>query len=83
MLCVPLIYSQNWKVTVDNLPVKAENINAGLTGIPVSPGNHSVVIEYSDWTYRAGIWVSIASAAVFAVVVALYEIHRRKLTKSK
>ena len=83
MLCVPLIYSQNWKVTVDNLPVKAENINAGLTGIPVSPGNHSVVIEYSDWTYRAGIWVSIASAAVFAVVVALYEIHRRKHTKAK
>ena len=61
MLCIPLIYSENWQVCVDGEGVQAENINGGLTGIPIAPGSHRLTLEYDDGVHRLGYWISLSS----------------------
>ncbi len=46
MLCVPLIYDDEWQAEVNGEPVRVHNINGGLVGIPLDGGDADITIRY-------------------------------------
>lgn len=46
MLCIPFVYDEKWHLTVDGANEKIHNINGGLVGVWVEPGEHEVSLTY-------------------------------------
>ena len=63
MLVMSLIYDRNWEVSIDGEKVMCENINGGLLGIPVTTGQHNVVLKYRTGGLGIG---SVISFTTFA-----------------
>ncbi len=61
MLCVPLIYADEWTAEVNGKAAEVHNINGGFVGIPLSGGEEHVTIRYSIPHFKAGIIVSLIS----------------------
>lgn len=79
MLCVPLIYSQYWHATVNGKEATVHNINGGLIGIELQPGETDIGIEYANHLFKVGNCISIAGLVVFLAVVCWN--HRCKTAK--
>ena len=80
MLCVPLLYSGNWSVTVDGQPAQAVSINGGLVGVPLSQGTHSVAFSYVNAHYGMGL--ALSGLAALSFIAFLYQRkHGRKAVK--
>lgn len=78
MLCIPVIYDNDWKVYIDDKNVNTTNINGGLIGVDISDcssGKHEVKLYYDAKEYRYGILISISSLILFLIVC--YFIFRR------
>ena len=73
MLCVPLIYDEQWEASVDGETVPLENINGGLLGIEIRPGQHEVRLVYRNQVYTWGRILSIVSIAAYLLVVVLWK----------
>ncbi|HVL23336.1 MAG TPA: YfhO family protein [Thermomicrobiales bacterium] len=58
LLVVSEIYSANWKATVDGKDVDVIQTDHALLGIPVGPGEHTVVVRYAPTTLTVGLWAS-------------------------
>lgn len=71
MLCIPLIYSDKWEAMIDGRQVEVNNINNGLIGLQIEPGQHSIQIVYCDNIQRnaqiLGIIV-LSGYVLFAVI---------------
>lgn len=74
MLCLPIFYDNRWSTYIDGQKVTAYNINGGLTGISISPGEHDVRLAYSD----PMIYVSICISGLALMGMALYLLLYRK-----
>lgn len=81
MLCVPLLYSENWSAKVDGKNVEIQNINGGLVGIKVPAGTSSVSLHYSLPNFKLGICVSLISLAAYLVLIAVTAVKGRKCRK--
>jgi len=79
MLCIPLVYSENWVVCVDGEEVSAENINGGFVGIPLTAGKHSVSVAYVSYVYTIGVLCSVAGIAGYALFLLLRQRYYRKM----
>ena len=53
-------YSDGWKVTVDGKPADIIRIGDALLGVYLSPGNHTVAMDYSTSGFPLGIILSLA-----------------------
>ena len=69
MLCVPLLYSDNWQAEVNGEPVPVRNINGGLTGIPLKEGSCSVVMRYRLPGFPAAAAVSAVSCLLLFALI--------------
>lgn len=72
MLCVPLIYSDNWSAYVDGVETTVHNINGGLVGIRLPAGDHQVTIAYHDSTHVWGSWLTAVSFVLYLMGSALW-----------
>lgn len=79
MLCLPIFYDNRWSTYIDGQKVTAYNINGGLTGISISPGEHDVRLAYSD----PMIYVSICISGLALMGMALYLLLYRKRNFSR
>ena len=66
-LLVTTPWSAGWRATVDGAPVVIEQADIAFMGIPVSAGEHEVVLEYRTPGLVVGLLISICgiSATVF------------------
>ena len=79
MLCVPLIYNSHWHTRLDGVEVQAQNINGGLIGLELGPGQHTVELTYIDPMPRLGRIVGAISFGLYLIYLAIYlAIVRRK-----
>ena len=71
MLCIPIIYSDKWELYVDGVRAEISDINGGIIGAWITPGNHSIKLEY----VAAPVWVhwmpviGVACAAAFVIII--------------
>jgi len=59
-----------WRITIDGKETPAIVTNIGYQGINVTPGTHTIVMQYRNELVHIGLWISIA-AIVLLVVLAL------------
>jgi len=78
MLCVPIIYNQRWKAKLDGADIRIRNINGGLIGIEVEPGEHTVQLTYRDPLPVLGRLVGASSFALYLEAALLLYIYRRR-----
>lgn len=69
MLCVPIIYDEHWEAEVDGVSVEVENINGGLLGIEIQPGQHEVRLVYRSSAYAWGMVLSVVSIGAYLAFV--------------
>ena len=75
-LCLPLVYSNHWEATVDGKTVEVRNVNSGLTGLEIEPGEHELRLTYRDPVYYGALVLSITCAAAY--VFAVYRnVHKK------
>ncbi len=67
MLAIPIIYNEDWKIFVDGKEQKLYNINGGLIGTIIEPGEHTVELRYCDSLEKWGITVSVVSMLLFII----------------
>ena len=60
MLCIPIIYSDDWSLYVDGEEVEISNINGGLIGAWISSGDHSIKLTYAE-KKALFYWISIGT----------------------
>lgn len=77
MLCLPVFYDNRWSAYVDGKKVDIQNINGGLIGIDIKPGEHDVQIVYKDSLVYAGVIISLAALGLLL----LYFLLRRYVIK--
>jgi hypothetical protein len=62
-------YYQGWRATVDGREVPIVPVNHVLRGVYLPAGNHRVVFVFDPLPFKVGKWITLASFALFAVVV--------------
>ncbi len=82
MLCVPFLYGQGWKGSVDGQEVKVYSINSGLCGLEIPEGSHQVTLSYEAPYKRLGQIVSLAGAAVYAAWL-LASVYKKRIGSKK
>lgn len=64
ILVMQIPIAAGWEAFVDDLPVKIEEVDGGLIGIPIQQGKHKVVIAYKPPFEFIGIVISIGSLII-------------------
>jgi hypothetical protein len=49
-----------------------------MRGVALEPGTHRVIFEYRPWTFRVGLWISLASAVFLLAGFAASRFKRRR-----
>lgn len=77
MLCMPVIYDDNWKAYVDGKKQEVCNINGGLLGVSgIAAGRHEIRLVYSPVEVIAGCGVSAVVSIIY--LIAIVASYRRK-----
>ena len=63
-----------WRATVDGQPVATRIVDHAMIGVPVPPGQHTVVLEYDDNRFRLGALITLISTA--GLIAALVWLRR-------
>jgi hypothetical protein len=69
-------YDPNWQATVDGRPVRVLPADLLMQGIPVPPGDHRIILRYTDPLIGLGLLIS--ALALAALVVAALILTRRR-----
>ena len=59
----------NWQATVDGHPVETAVVGECMLALPLSAGSHSIRLTYHNAAFSLGWKLSLACAAVFAVLI--------------
>ena len=67
MLVLSELYYPGWEAHVNGRPVLIEQVDGGLRGIPISPGDNLVTVDYAPRSVLSG---AILSGLAFALSLA-------------
>jgi hypothetical protein len=71
ILALSEVWHPGWKAIIDGQPVYIGRINEAFRGIALPAGQHHIRVYYDPASIRYGRWLSIATALVLAVLLAL------------
>lgn len=71
-------YDRGWKATVDGTAAEVYPVNHVLRGIYLTPGNHTVEMRFDPLPFKIGKYLTLASFAFFALILAREFFPRRK-----
>jgi len=78
MLALAVIYDEHWVAYVDGEECDTININGGLIGIEISPGSHSIYMEYVPDSLVPGQIITLMAMVGYAVLVVFVFRRRRR-----
>ncbi len=79
-LCLSVPYSKGWEAYVDGIPEKVYNTQIMLSGIFLTPGNHTVKFVYHTPGFFQGVIVSVVAIIIFVVLCIVSYIKKKKIT---
>ncbi len=62
-------YHSGWKARVDGVPAEIHRVNYILRGIYLTPGEHRVELHFDPLPFKVGKYLTLASFAIFAVML--------------
>ncbi|ALV21312.1 YfhO family protein [Carnobacterium antarcticum] len=62
VLFTSIPYSKGWNAQIDGIPVKTEKALDSLLAVPITPGKHTVTLDYRTPLFKEGVIVSVISA---------------------
>lgn len=83
MLCIPLLYAQGFQAYVDGERTNMYNVNSGLCGIEIPPGEHEVKLVYEAPYEKAGMILSVTGLAVYGILLLYFQRQKNKKTKGQ
>lgn len=82
MLCIPFIYDEKWQLTVDGADAKVQNINGGLVGVWIEPGEHEVSLTYVYNRHITGRLLGLLCLLLYILfVLAVLTIKKHRLER--
>ena len=73
-------YDEGWKVMVDGKETKAQAVGDAFLGVPVSEGEHEIVLTYRSPGFAAGAVLTGAGFVIF-VLITILENRKKKIMK--
>jgi membrane protein YfhO len=67
-------YSPNWHATVDKQDVKTMRANHSFIAIPISAGEHAILLRYFPWNFMIAVSIS---GMIFCCLILILVIHPR------
>lgn len=74
-------YYKGWRATVDGKEAEIQPVNHILRGVYLTPGSHTVEFVFDPLPFKIGKWLTMASLAFFAVMLAREVRIRRKVRR--
>jgi len=62
LMVIAQSYHHCWKPSVDGQPVKLWKANGAFQAFEVPAGQHQILVEYRDNSFRLGVWISLLTA---------------------
>ncbi|HUR27983.1 MAG TPA: YfhO family protein [Planctomycetota bacterium] len=75
-LVAALTWYPGWSASVDGRPVPLSKTNAAFLGLPLTSGEHEVVLEFDSESVQIGAWISCAGLVTLAGLLALRRLRR-------
>lgn len=63
-----IAYDKNWKILVNDIPVRVEKVNGGFIGFKVPKGNLDIYGEYFPEEIKFGLIISVTSIIIFFLI---------------
>ena len=82
LLTFSIPYQKGWSATVDGVKVPLLKTNIMYTGLEISPGEHTVVLQYEMPGIRYGLIVTCISTGIFICILIGFGLQKRKKVKS-
>ena len=79
MLCLSIPYSTGWRAYVDGAETTLYKANGVHMALPLDAGTHSVALTYHTPYLRLGAVISAVSVCLFAVLVLLAALRKKRL----
>lgn len=77
-LCLSIPWSEGWTASVDGKPATLTRANVKSMALFLEPGTHEIVLRYERPLGRAGLYLSLAAWAVFAGLIILPSLLRKR-----
>ena len=69
LLAVSEIHNAGWRAFVDGEETTIWRVNTAFRGVEIPEGRHRLTFEYSDPSFRVGVWTCLAALLVIGVVL--------------
>lgn len=76
---LPVIYSDNWKVTVDGQEVRAKEIAGLFTGVKVHSGENTITMTFEPKGTKEGLLLSLATLLIMFVCLVIHHFKKIKI----
>lgn len=73
---LPVIYSDNWKVTVDGEAVSAKAVAGMFTGVRVHSGENTIVMTFDPQGRKEGLLISLATLLILMFCLVIHHFKR-------
>ena len=83
MLCFPIFYEKNWNVYMDGVEQDIININGGLIGVRVLPGEHNIKLKYENKYLNYGAITSVVAWIIYLSIICCNIIRKRRKERDK
>jgi hypothetical protein len=71
-------YEEGWHAHVDGDKAPVDEAYGVVRAVPVTAGDHTVVLTYDPWSLRYGFYVSLLGAALSLAVIGAFAVRRMR-----
>jgi uncharacterized membrane protein YfhO len=68
MVLLTIPYDPGWKITVDGNVVEGKEVIGSFIGVPISKGEHEIVLSFIPKGFKAGVLISILGLILFVFI---------------
>jgi len=71
-------YEEGWHAHVDGDKAPVDEAYGVVRAVPITAGDHTVVLTYDPWSLRYGFYLSLLGAALSLAVIGAFAVRRMR-----